>query len=186
MPMPAALSGESYADSALIGHGARLDALLNELMRRVPELEAAAVVTADGLPMSSALPPGMDEDRVAAMSAALLSLGERAAEGLGRGELSQVHIQGEAEVSGCSQPAMTPSWWGSPPQARRPGSCCTSCAARPRRSVPHWRPMNSLNSPSGPRRRRWTLQWTLLRSRTTRPLLPLRFLLLVPRRSPPP
>ena len=80
---------------APIGHGARLDALLNELMRRVPELEAAAVVTADGLPMSSALPPGMDEDRVAAMSAALLSLGERAAEGLGRGELSQVHIQGE-------------------------------------------------------------------------------------------
>lgn len=95
MPMPAALSDASYADSALIGHGARLDALLNELMRRVPELEAAAVVTADGLPMSSALPPGMDEDRVAAMSAALLSLGERAAEGLGRGELSQVHIQGE-------------------------------------------------------------------------------------------
>ena len=39
---------------------------------------------------------GMDEDRVAAMSAALLSLGERAAEGLGRGGLSQVHIQGES------------------------------------------------------------------------------------------
>ncbi len=77
------------------GHGARLDALLAELLRRVPELEAAAVVTADGLPMASALPRGMDEDRVAAMSAALLSLGERAAEGLGRGGLSQVYIQGE-------------------------------------------------------------------------------------------
>jgi hypothetical protein len=37
----------------------------------------------------------MDEDRVAAMSAALLSLGERAAEGLGRGELSQMYIEGE-------------------------------------------------------------------------------------------
>jgi hypothetical protein len=37
----------------------------------------------------------MDEDRVAAMSAALLSLGERAAEGLGRGALSQVYIEGE-------------------------------------------------------------------------------------------
>jgi hypothetical protein len=37
----------------------------------------------------------MDEDRVAAMSAALLSLGERAAQGLGRGELSQVYIEGE-------------------------------------------------------------------------------------------
>jgi predicted regulator of Ras-like GTPase activity (Roadblock/LC7/MglB family) len=73
-----------------------LTALLRELMRRVPELEAVAVVTIDGLPMSSALPAGMDEDRVAAMSAALLSLGERAAEGLGRGDLSQVHIQAES------------------------------------------------------------------------------------------
>jgi predicted regulator of Ras-like GTPase activity (Roadblock/LC7/MglB family) len=45
--------------------------------------------------MASALPPSMDEDRVAAMSAALLSLGERAAQGLGRGELSQVYIEGE-------------------------------------------------------------------------------------------
>lgn len=95
MPMPADSAGATFALPAPIGHGARLDALLHELMRRVPELEAAAVVTTDGLPMSSALPPGMDEDRVAAMSAAMLSLGERAAEGLGRGGLSQVHIQGE-------------------------------------------------------------------------------------------
>src|SRR6195952_1519695 len=94
MSLPTEPIGAADA-SAPIGRGARLDALLHELMRRVPELEAAAVVTADGLPMSSALPPGMDEDRVAAMSAALLSLGERAAEGLGRGGLSQVHIQGE-------------------------------------------------------------------------------------------
>jgi predicted regulator of Ras-like GTPase activity (Roadblock/LC7/MglB family) len=46
--------------------------------------------------MASALPASMDEDRVAAMSAALLSLGERAAQGLGRGELSQVYIEGES------------------------------------------------------------------------------------------
>ena len=46
--------------------------------------------------MASALPQSMDEDRVAAMSAALLSLGERAAQGLGRGELSQVYIEGDA------------------------------------------------------------------------------------------
>jgi len=38
----------------------------------------------------------MDENRVPAMSAALLSLGERAAEGLGRGELSQVYVEGES------------------------------------------------------------------------------------------
>ena len=73
----------------------RLDGALSALLQQTPEIEAAAVVSFDGLPMASALPAGMDEDRVAAMSAALLSLGERAAEGLGRGELSQVYVEGE-------------------------------------------------------------------------------------------
>lgn len=73
----------------------RLDRALRALLTRTPEIEAAAVVSFDGLPMASALPAGMDEGRVAAMSAALLSLGERAAQGLGRGELSQVYIEGD-------------------------------------------------------------------------------------------
>lgn len=73
----------------------RLDRALAALLDATPEIEAAAVVSFDGLPMASALPAAMDEDRVAAMSAALLSLGERAAAGLGRGELSQVYIEGE-------------------------------------------------------------------------------------------
>ena len=77
------------------GLAIRLDLALGDLLRALPELEAAAIVTIDGLPMASALPPGMHEYRVAAMSAALLSLGERAAEGLGRGALSQVYIEGE-------------------------------------------------------------------------------------------
>jgi predicted regulator of Ras-like GTPase activity (Roadblock/LC7/MglB family) len=82
---------EPYAE----GRSARMDRILAELVGQVPEIEAASVVSFDGLPMASALPLGMDEDRVAAMSAALLSLGERAAEGLGRGELSQVYVEGE-------------------------------------------------------------------------------------------
>src|SRR5688572_30007536 len=73
----------------------RLDKTLRELLAATSEIEAAAVVSFDGLPMASALPSGMDEDRVAAMSAALLSLGERATVGLGRGELNQVFIEGE-------------------------------------------------------------------------------------------
>lgn len=77
------------------GRGARLDRVLAELLGRAPELQAGAVVTFDGLAMASLLPPDMDEDRVAAMSAALLTLGERAAEGLGRGELNQVWIEGK-------------------------------------------------------------------------------------------
>ncbi len=74
---------------------ARLDQVLRDLLGRAPELQAASVVSFDGLPMASALPSGMDEDRVAAMSAALLSLGERAAENFGRGTLNQVYVEGE-------------------------------------------------------------------------------------------
>src|SRR5437763_8497569 len=72
-----------------------LDRAIADLLAQAPEVEAAAVVSFDGLPMASALPATMDEDRVAAMSAALLSLGERAAEGLGRGGLNQVYIEGD-------------------------------------------------------------------------------------------
>lgn len=73
----------------------QLDRSLAGLLGASDDIEAAAVVSFDGLPMASALPAGMAEDRVAAMSAALLSLGERASEGLGRGALSQVYIEGE-------------------------------------------------------------------------------------------
>ena len=82
--------------SELQSRSDRLDRAIHALLSQTPEIEAAAVVSFDGLPMAAALPPSMDEDRVAAMSAALLSLGERAAQGLGRGELSQVYIEGDA------------------------------------------------------------------------------------------
>ncbi len=84
----------AYGDTSS-SRSSRLDRILAELVGQVPEVEAASVVSFDGLAMASALPLGMDEDRVAAMSAALLSLGERAAEGLGRGVLSQVFVEGE-------------------------------------------------------------------------------------------
>ena len=83
------------SDQHAQSRSARLDHAIHALLAQTPELEAAAVVSFDGLPMAAALPPSMDEDRVAAMSAALLSLGERAAQGLGRGELSQVYIEGD-------------------------------------------------------------------------------------------
>lgn len=83
------------SDVAAQSRSERLDRALHALLSQTPEIEAAAVVSFDGLPMASALPASMDEDRVAAMSAALLSLGERAAQGLGRGELSQVYVEGD-------------------------------------------------------------------------------------------
>ena len=68
---------------------------LRELQASSPDIEASAVVSVDGLSIASALPQGVEEDRVSAMSAAMLSLGERIASELGRGSLEQVFIKGE-------------------------------------------------------------------------------------------
>ena len=72
----------------------QLAAALDDFLTVSPDVEAAAVVSADGLPMASALPPYVEEDRLAAMSAALVSLGERAATGLEKGDLAQVFVEG--------------------------------------------------------------------------------------------
>jgi predicted regulator of Ras-like GTPase activity (Roadblock/LC7/MglB family) len=72
-----------------------LAAALDDLMREDPDIQASALVSLDGFTMASALPSGMQADRVGAMSAAILGLGERAAAELGRGHLSQVFIEGE-------------------------------------------------------------------------------------------
>lgn len=63
-------------------------------LQRTDGLEASAVVSVDGLIIASALPSGVEEDRVSAMSAAMLSLGERIATELGRGSLEQVYVKG--------------------------------------------------------------------------------------------
>jgi predicted regulator of Ras-like GTPase activity (Roadblock/LC7/MglB family) len=68
--------------------------LLRDMQATSPDIEASAVVSVDGLTIASALPQGVEEDRVAAMSAAMLSLGERIATELGRGSLEQVYIKG--------------------------------------------------------------------------------------------
>jgi hypothetical protein len=68
---------------------------LRALSASSPDVEASAIVSVDGLTMASALPQNVEEDRVAAMSAAMLSLGERIATELGRGKLDQVYIKGE-------------------------------------------------------------------------------------------
>lgn len=68
---------------------------LRDLQASSPDVEASAVVSVDGLTMASALPATVEEDRVSAMSAAMLSLGERISSELGRGTLDQVYIKGE-------------------------------------------------------------------------------------------
>ena len=68
---------------------------LMDLQTSSTDVEASALVSVDGLIMASALPPDVEEDRVSAMSAAMLSLGDRIAAELGRGVLDQVYIRGD-------------------------------------------------------------------------------------------
>jgi len=68
---------------------------LRDLQISSPDVEAAAIVSVDGLSIASSLPGNIEEDRVSAMSAAMLSLGERIATELGRGVLEQVYVKGE-------------------------------------------------------------------------------------------
>ena len=67
---------------------------MEELKQTIPEIEAAAVVSLDGLIIASALPEGISEDRVSAMSAAILSLAESISNEMGRGSLEQVFTKG--------------------------------------------------------------------------------------------
>jgi predicted regulator of Ras-like GTPase activity (Roadblock/LC7/MglB family) len=72
-----------------------LSAVLGDLNGSSTDIEASAIISTDGLMMAAALPAGMDEDRVGAMSAAMLSLGDRTAQELARGGLEQVLIKGD-------------------------------------------------------------------------------------------
>jgi len=72
-----------------------LNSILSDLNGSTADIEASAVLSRDGLIMAALLPASMDEDRVGAMSAAMLSLGDRTAQELARGDLEQVLIKGD-------------------------------------------------------------------------------------------
>jgi predicted regulator of Ras-like GTPase activity (Roadblock/LC7/MglB family) len=71
---------------------------LKDLQAGTPGIEASAVMSADGLVLASSLPPEVEEDRVSAMSAAMLALADRLAGEFRRGKVDQVFIRGS---EGC-------------------------------------------------------------------------------------
>jgi len=73
----------------------QLDQVLINFERNVPHVEAIAIVSTDGLVIASRLPDKVEEDRVGAMGAAILSISKRSGEELSRGEMCKVLIEGE-------------------------------------------------------------------------------------------
>jgi len=73
----------------------QLNQALADLQASSSDVEACAVVSEDGLMMASALPQSIEEARIAAMSAAMLSMGARTALELQRGLLQQLFVKGD-------------------------------------------------------------------------------------------
>jgi predicted regulator of Ras-like GTPase activity (Roadblock/LC7/MglB family) len=72
----------------------QLNLILHELEKNVPHVEATAIVSTDGLVIASRLPRDVEEDRIGAMAAAILTISKRSGEELDRGEMLRVLIEG--------------------------------------------------------------------------------------------
>jgi uncharacterized protein len=73
----------------------KLGMIVQKFVTTTPEVQGAAVVTPDGLPLAASLPGSMDEERVSAMSAAMLSLGERIGKELLGGVTDRIYVEGD-------------------------------------------------------------------------------------------
>ncbi|HEY9878740.1 MAG TPA: roadblock/LC7 domain-containing protein [Leptolyngbyaceae cyanobacterium] len=86
-----------------------LQDVLQNFVSSSAEIQGAALVSPDGLALASALPSGFDEERTAAMSAAMLSLGERIGHELARGTVDRIFVEGEkgfGVLVGCGMDAV--------------------------------------------------------------------------------
>jgi uncharacterized protein len=72
-----------------------LEEILKNLTANIPEILATAVVSVEGLPIASMMPNEIDDTHIAAITAAMLSLGERAALELNKGPMEQILVRGE-------------------------------------------------------------------------------------------
>ena len=82
---------------------------LQNFVSGASDVQGAALVSPDGLALASVLPGGMDEERTAAMSASMLSLGERIGRELARGNVERIVVEGEkgyGVLVGCSGDAV--------------------------------------------------------------------------------
>ena len=72
----------------------RLGSILTNLRSSMPELRGALIATADGLPIAQSFSDNTDANRVAAMAATALGLGQRINDTLGAGNLSEMSVSG--------------------------------------------------------------------------------------------
>jgi uncharacterized protein len=87
----------------------KIGSILQNFVSGAADVQGAALVSPDGLPLASTLPGGMDEERTSAMSAAMLSLGERIGQELARGMVDRILVEGDngyGVLVGCGEEAV--------------------------------------------------------------------------------
>jgi uncharacterized protein len=87
----------------------KIGAILQDFVAGTADIQGAALVSPDGLALASTLPSGMDEERTSAMSAAMLSLGERIGKELARGTVDRILVEGDSGygiLMGCGEDAV--------------------------------------------------------------------------------
>lgn len=76
-------------------NSSKLASILQNFVNGTNDVQGAALVSPDGLTLAATLPGGMDDERVSAMSAAMLSLGERIGSELARGNIDRIFVEGK-------------------------------------------------------------------------------------------
>ncbi|MFP4120020.1 MAG: roadblock/LC7 domain-containing protein [Coleofasciculus sp.] len=84
----------------------KLGRILQTFVSNTPDVQGAAMITPDGLPIAASLPVDMDDERVSAISAAMLSLGERIGKELARGTIARISVEGNHGLSILTSPGL--------------------------------------------------------------------------------
>ena len=103
------MGGHLSRKTAMAINTEKLGQILQNFVTTTTDVQGAAMVTPDGLPLASSLPGGMDDERVSAMSAAMLSLGDRIGRELARGEIDRIYVEGEdgfSILTSCGEDAV--------------------------------------------------------------------------------
>jgi len=72
----------------------KIQDILQNFVTSTNDIQGATLVSPDGLSLAAVLPGAMDDERVSAMSASMLSLGERIGSELARGTIERISVEG--------------------------------------------------------------------------------------------
>ncbi|MEL6457199.1 MAG: roadblock/LC7 domain-containing protein [Cyanobacteria bacterium J06641_2] len=90
-------------------NAAKIESILQNFVSGTGDIQGATLVSPDGLSLATVLPSAMDDEKVSAMSAAMLSLGERIGNELSRGSIDRIYVEGDkgyGVLTNCGEDAV--------------------------------------------------------------------------------